>query len=208
MPRLLELFSGTGSIGRAFADLGWDVDSVDILGNPTWRVDIRELDLQSLPHYDVVWASPPCTQYSVARTTAKTPRDLVGSDELVLAALRVIAHCQPMLWWMENPQSGLLKTRPMMQNLPYHDVDYCCYGTLYRKRTRLWTNARSWTGARLCDRQTCPSMLGTRHQSAAQVFENSRAHLYALPRRLCDDIAAYCHAAYLQRHVGAMDGDP
>ena len=208
MPRLLELFSGTGSVGHAFADLGWDVDSVDILGNPTWRVDIRELDLQSLPHYDVVWASPPCTQHSVARTTAKTPRDLVGADELVQAALRVIAHCQPMLWWIENPQSGLLKTRPMMQNLPYHDVDYCCYGTAYRKRTRLWSNARSWTGARLCNRATRPSMLGTRHQKVAQVFTNRREELYALPASLCDDIAAYCHAAFLQRHGGTMDGDP
>ena len=102
-PRLLELFSGTCSVGRAFERLGWDVDSVDILGNPTWRCDVRDLDLQSLLHYDVVWASPPCTQYSVARTTAKTPRNLVGADELVQAALRVIAHCQSMLWWVENP---------------------------------------------------------------------------------------------------------
>ena len=31
MPRrLLELYSGTGSVGRAFAALGWDVVSVDL----------------------------------------------------------------------------------------------------------------------------------------------------------------------------------
>ena len=208
MPRLLELFSGTGSVGRAFADLGWDVHSVDILGNPTWRCDIRSLDLQSLLHYDVVWASPPCTQYSISRTTAKTPRNLVGADELVQAALNVIAHCQPMLWFLENPQTGLLKTRPMMQNLPYHDVDYCCFGTPYRKRTRLWTNAQSWTGARLCDRATCPAVVRARRQSTAQIRDHRREVLYALPRRLCDDIAAYCNAAYLQRHVGAMDDHP
>ena len=30
MPRLLELFSGTGSVGRAFATLGWGVVSIDL----------------------------------------------------------------------------------------------------------------------------------------------------------------------------------
>ena len=196
MPRLLELFSGTGSIGRAFSALGWEVDSVDIKGSPTWRTDVRNLDLQSLPHYDIVWASPPCTQYSTSRSNNKTPRDIEGADELVNTALRIIAHCQPLLWWIENPQTGLLKSRPMMQNLPYHDVDYCCYGTLYRKRTRLWTNARSWTGARLCNRTTCPAMEGNRHKDQAETRSNRRADLYAIPAALCNNIAAYCHTVY------------
>ena len=30
MPRLLELFSATGSVGRAFAELGWEVASLDL----------------------------------------------------------------------------------------------------------------------------------------------------------------------------------
>ena len=32
--RLLELFSGTGSMGRAFEELGWEVTSLDVDPRP------------------------------------------------------------------------------------------------------------------------------------------------------------------------------
>ena len=44
MPRLLELFSGTGSVGRAFEELGWVVVSVDLDRNakPTICMDVLD----------------------------------------------------------------------------------------------------------------------------------------------------------------------
>ena len=42
--RLLELFSGTGSIGRAFEALGWEVTSLDLEGEPTIKCDILDWD--------------------------------------------------------------------------------------------------------------------------------------------------------------------
>ena len=71
----------------------------------------------------MVWASPVCTHYSRARTTAKTPRDLVWADSLVLRALEIIEYFKPRYWFIESPQKGLLKTRPLMLDLPYTDVD-------------------------------------------------------------------------------------
>ena len=81
MPRLLELFSGTGSIGKVFRARGWEVVSVDCDAKmqPTIVADIGTFDYKMLGGYfDAVWCSSPCTQYSIARSHAKAPRDLDG----------------------------------------------------------------------------------------------------------------------------------
>ena len=58
----LELFSGTGSIGRAFEWLGWTVVSVDVCAKwkPTLLVDILQWDYTVFPrdYFQFVWASP------------------------------------------------------------------------------------------------------------------------------------------------------
>ena len=88
---------------------------------------------------DVIWCSPPCTQDSIARTRAKTPRDLEAADAIVQRCLDIIAYWQPKYWFIENPQTGLLKTRDVVHGVPFVDLDYCMYGAPYRKRTRIWT---------------------------------------------------------------------
>ena len=140
--RLLELFSGTGSVGRAFADKGWEVVSLDLnpATNPTICTDILQWDYKQYQphHFDAIWASPVCTHYSCARTKAKTPRNLDWADSLVLKTLEIIDQLQPTHWFIENPATGLLKTRPFMTGLAFTDVDYCRYCDWgYKKRTRL-----------------------------------------------------------------------
>jgi len=84
--RLLELFSGTGSIGRSFSSQGWEVVSLDLDPNTeaTLGEDILQWDYAIFPpdHFDDNYASPRCTQYSCARRGAKTPRDLALADSL------------------------------------------------------------------------------------------------------------------------------
>ena len=139
MPRLLELFCGTKSIGRAFEAAGWEVVSLDIVSKfePTILCDIRSWDYTQFPpgHFDMVWASPVCTEYSRALTMR--PRRLEEGDALVFRALEIMAHFDPLMWVIENPATGLLKTRPFMERLPWVDVTYCKYGTPYRKQTWL-----------------------------------------------------------------------
>ena len=42
--RLLGLFSGTGNVGRAFAERGWEVTSLDVRFEPTIKQDILQWD--------------------------------------------------------------------------------------------------------------------------------------------------------------------
>ena len=174
MPRLLELFSGTGSVGRVFEQAGWEVVSVDIEAkfNPTICCSILDIPLDKWPpkYFDVIWAAPVCKEYSIAHTSNE--RNLLDGNRLALYALHLIDALQPRLFWLlENPASGLLKTRPFMEALPYVDTSYCMYGFPYRKRTRIWNNV---PGLELlnCDGQ-CPAMVthasGKRgHRTSAQ----------------------------------------
>ena len=127
--RMLDLFSGTGSVGKVFEEQGYRVISLD--REPVWKadlpIDIMEWDYRALPpgHFQVIAASPPCTEFSSAKTTA--PRDLAGADRLVQRTLEIIHYFKPQKWWIENPRTGLLATRPYMADYPFVDTDYCQY---------------------------------------------------------------------------------
>ena len=56
--RLLELFSGTGSMGRAFEELGWEVTSLDVdsKASPTICADICSWEPLPKGYFDMIWA--------------------------------------------------------------------------------------------------------------------------------------------------------
>ena len=199
--KALVLFKGTGSVDRALERHGFSVRSVDILAkfNPTDCCDIMDWDYKQFEpgHFQYIHASPVCTEFSVCLTTR--PRNLVVGDRLVQRALEIIDYLKPRWWSLENPQTGLLKSRPYMQGLPFQDVCYCKYGFPYRKKTRLWGNL-PFVARPLCTKDCrcdlynfeaghhpCVAQRGQRHKY--ENFKASQELLYAMPPQLCDDMA-------------------
>jgi len=162
--RTLELCSGTQSFSKGVKIKYPDAQivTVDIryLFKPTFVADIREWDYRLFPphYFDIIWCSPPCTEYSCAKTVGV--RDLELADALVTKCFEIIDYYQPLSWIMENPATGLLpkrikELRPTIEKESI--ADYCSYGTLYRKRTAFWSNKSLVLNT--CGKSKCPSMM-------------------------------------------------
>jgi site-specific DNA-cytosine methylase len=106
--KFLELFSGTGSVGTVAKRLHWHVVSLD-LKNADINCDILEWDYRQYPsgYFDFIWSSPPCIEYSIAKTTGI--RKIDEANKIVLKILEIIEYFKPTVWFIENPQTGLLK---------------------------------------------------------------------------------------------------
>ena len=155
--KVLELFAGTRSIGRAFERHGHEVLSVD------WDEQFPDIDIRDdvmnvyardvverIGRVDVVWASPDCTTYSIAAISHHRTREdsgnLAGVSDYARACDRVNMHLHnlmlmlsPPLWFIENPRGGMRKM-DFMHGLERYTVTYCQYGDDRMKPTDIWAN--------------------------------------------------------------------
>ena len=179
MVKVLELFSGTGSVGKCCKALGWDTVSVDMILPADHKCDIMNFDYKQYDkdEFDIVWASPPCTNYSKLQdswlgrmrkgeiyTKEIQEKEMNEDDKLVLKTLEIIDYFKPVFWFVENPASSKMKDRPFMKDKPFYLVDYCMYSDWgYRKRTRIWTNKKDFNN-KLCNKK-CGNMVGNLHKT-------------------------------------------
>ena len=156
-----DFYSGTGSSTQAFKDAGhtvikieldeyFEADERDIL---TLTADIL-ISKYGRPHF--IWASPPCTSFSVASigrhwTSDKEPKttQAIESLKLVEFTLNLIRELDPYAWLMENPR-GMLRKQEVMKALTHRQITYCAYGDTRMKPTDLWGDVPNWIARSAC----------------------------------------------------------
>ena len=99
----LDLFCGLKGASAAWLDRGWSVLTVDIESRfePDVVADLMDWHYDG-PPVDLLWASPPCTEFSKLDKPWFPDADKPPDMALVLATLRLVGEIEPRFWIIEN----------------------------------------------------------------------------------------------------------
>lgn len=207
--KVLELFAGTRSIGKAFEAKGHEVYSVEWDKNfeyIDWYEDIGNIKAQDIIERfgqpDVIWASPDCTTYSIAAISHHRTREEDGNlapvsdyakacDKVNQNVLQLIKDLKPKYYFIENPRGGLRKMN-FIKDLPRYTVTYCQYGDIRMKPTDIFTNHPNPKFKPMCHNgdpchESAPRGSKTGTQGLKGSKERSR-----IPKALCEHIVNIC----------------
>ena len=208
--KILELFAGTRSIGKAFEKMGHQVISIDWdekFENIDYNLDIGKLtNTQILEFFngeapDFIWASPDCRTYSIAGVFHHRivfndviyPKsvDAMNMDLVNINLVKLVKHFESNYgtkFVIENPR-GMFRKMPFIQGIQRHHVTYCQYGDINRQKpTDLFSNMFSVYALK----QPCKAGANC-HESAPRgsmkgVQSQSRKNRIQIPPQLCQHI--------------------
>lgn len=210
--KVLELFAGTRSIGRAFEERGHEVYSVE------WDKQFGDIDLyedilkvqasdiiSKFGRPDIIWASPDCSSYSIAAISHHRRKDANGNlapvsdyakfcDRVNQHVLCLMLALSPKYWFVENQRGGLRKM-DFMNGLPLYTITYCQYGDTRMKPTDIWTNHPNPKFKPMCHNGdpchvSAPRGAKTGTQGLKGSVERSR-----IPHQFCEHIVDICEEA-------------
>lgn len=208
--RILELFAGTRSIGKAFERAGHEVYSIEWDKNfddIDWYEDISKITAQDILERfgqpDVIWASFDCATFSIAAIShhrRKNPEtgnlDPVSDyakfcDKVDQNVLKLIKDLNPTYYWIENPVGGLRKMI-WMQDIPYrYTTTYCQWGEKRMKPTDLFTNYPNAYFPRCKNGDPCHESAPRGSKTGTQGLKGSKERS-RIPDALCDYIVELC----------------
>lgn len=210
--KVLELFAGTRSIGKAFEEKGHDVFSVEwdrSFENIDLYKDIYELSakeiLDKFGKPNVIWASPDCSSYSIAAISHHRKREENGNlapvseyakfcDRVNQHTLNLIMTLSPKYWFIENPRGGMRKM-DFMHGLPRYTVTYCQYGDTRMKPTDIWTNHPGPKFKPMCKNgDPCHEKSPRGSRTGTQGLKGSKERS-VIPVELCRHIVKICEEA-------------
>ena len=210
--KVLELFAGTRSIGKAFEEKGHEVFSVEwdkSFENIDLYKDIYELSakeiLEKFGKPDVIWASPDCSSYSIAAISHHRNREENGNlapvseyakfcDRVNQHAMNLIMMLSPKYWFIENPRGGMRKM-DFMHGLPRYTVTYCQYGDTRMKPTDIWTNHPDPKFKPICKNgDPCHEKAPRGSRTGTQGLKDSKERS-VIPVELCRHIVKICEEA-------------
>jgi len=206
MIKVLELFAGSRSIGNIADELGFEVFSVDVKDFKGIDLvkDIEFLTVDDIPFKpDMIWASPPCTTYSLAaishhRNIDRSPKtDFAAKSDRLLENTMKIINSFDCIYYIENPRATMRKM-DIMKGVPRATVWYCTYGDKAAKPTDIFSNniwnplfnpegwkprAECWNGNNICHHESAPRGSKTGTQGKKGNYERSK-----IPTELCMEI--------------------
>ena len=212
--KVLELFAGTRSIGKAFEAHGHEVFSID------WDKDFENIDLcadimtvtaddilRLFGRPDVIWASPDCTTFSIAAISHHRKKDPVtgnldpiseyarSCDKIDQHVLQLIHDLEPKFYFIENPRGGMRKMS-WMQGLPRYTVTYCQYGDTRMKPTDIWTNHPDPKFRHMCKNgDSCHERAPRGAKTGTQGLKCSKERS-VIPNALCEHIVEICEKEF------------
>lgn len=211
--KVLELFAGTRSIGKAFEGNNHEVYSIDWdkqHEHIDWYVDIGTITVQDVINKfgipDIIWASPDCTSYSVAGISHHRRKEKDGNltpiseyaqfcdkvNSHVVDLIKYFLKINPkMIYFIENPRGGMRKMN-FMKDLPRYTVTYCQYGDERMKPTDIWSNYPNPNFKPPCKNgDKCHISAPRGSQTGTQGIKGAKMRS-VIPKQLCEYIVEIC----------------